>query len=156
VLGNVGEQCIGVAGRVRIPAGHIGTATSSLLYDGQYTSPDTGLIYLRARVYDPATAQFMSVRFYNGVSWRWTGVSRIPLSEIPKSPVIPLPNVFGGPPDWRRGPLFPPIDPHPCIPPNFGRLHIGLGIGGGANHPRWRDLYWDQIQILGGWGGPSR
>jgi RHS repeat-associated protein len=41
--------------------GHTGTATSSLLYDGQYTSSDTGLIYMRARVYDPATAQFMSV-----------------------------------------------------------------------------------------------
>jgi RHS repeat-associated protein len=41
--------------------GHTGTATSNLLYDGQYTSPDTGLIYLRARVYDPTTAQFMSV-----------------------------------------------------------------------------------------------
>lgn len=41
--------------------GHTGAATSNLLYDGQYTSPDTGLIYLRARVYDPATAQFMSV-----------------------------------------------------------------------------------------------
>jgi RHS repeat-associated protein len=41
--------------------GHTGTATSSLLYDGQYTSPDTGLIYLRARVYDPSTNQFMSV-----------------------------------------------------------------------------------------------
>ena len=40
---------------------HTGTATSNLLYDGQYTSPDTGLIYLRARVYDPTTAQFMSV-----------------------------------------------------------------------------------------------
>jgi RHS repeat-associated protein len=28
--------------------------------DGQYTSSDTGLIYLRARTYDPATAQFLS------------------------------------------------------------------------------------------------
>ena len=35
--------------------------TSPLGYDGQYTSSDTGLIYLRARVYDPATAQFLSV-----------------------------------------------------------------------------------------------
>jgi RHS repeat-associated protein len=42
-------------------AGHTGTATTPLGYDGQYTSSDTGLIYLRARVYDPATAQFMSV-----------------------------------------------------------------------------------------------
>ncbi|MGN6662810.1 MAG: RHS repeat-associated core domain-containing protein [Solirubrobacterales bacterium] len=41
--------------------GHTGTASSPLGYDGQYTSPDTGLIYLRARVYDPATAQFLSV-----------------------------------------------------------------------------------------------
>jgi RHS repeat-associated protein len=40
---------------------HTGTATTPLGYDGQYTSSDTGLIYLRARVYDPATAQFMSV-----------------------------------------------------------------------------------------------
>jgi RHS repeat-associated protein len=31
------------------------------LFDGQYTSSDTGLIYMRARVYDPATAQFLSV-----------------------------------------------------------------------------------------------
>jgi RHS repeat-associated protein len=38
-----------------------GTATTPLGYDGQYTSPDTGLIYLRNRVYDPATAQFLSV-----------------------------------------------------------------------------------------------
>ncbi len=38
-----------------------GTATTPLGYDGQYTSADTGLIYMRARVYDPATAQFLSV-----------------------------------------------------------------------------------------------
>jgi RHS repeat-associated protein len=41
--------------------GHTGTATTPLGYDGQYTSPDTGLIYMRARVYDPATAQFLTV-----------------------------------------------------------------------------------------------
>jgi RHS repeat-associated protein len=38
-----------------------GTATTPLGFDGQYTSSDTGLIYLRAREYDPATAQFLSV-----------------------------------------------------------------------------------------------
>jgi RHS repeat-associated protein len=38
-----------------------GTATTPLGYDGQYTSTDTGLIYMRARTYDPATAQFVSV-----------------------------------------------------------------------------------------------
>jgi RHS repeat-associated protein len=41
--------------------GTTGTATTPLGYDAQYTSPDTGLIYLRARSYDPATAQFLSV-----------------------------------------------------------------------------------------------
>jgi RHS repeat-associated protein len=38
-----------------------GTTTTPLGYDAQYTSTDTGLIYLRAREYDPATAQFLSV-----------------------------------------------------------------------------------------------
>lgn len=40
---------------------HTGTATTPLGYDGQLTSSDTGLIYLRARTYDPTTGQFMSV-----------------------------------------------------------------------------------------------
>jgi RHS repeat-associated protein len=40
---------------------HTGTATTPLGYDAQYTSSDTGLIYLRARTYDPATGQFLSV-----------------------------------------------------------------------------------------------
>ncbi len=38
--------------------GSTGTNITPLGYDGQYTSSDTGLIYLRARVYDPGTAQF--------------------------------------------------------------------------------------------------
>jgi RHS repeat-associated protein len=38
-----------------------GSATTPLGYDGEYTSADTGLVYMRARVYDPATAQFLSV-----------------------------------------------------------------------------------------------
>jgi RHS repeat-associated protein len=40
---------------------HTGSASTPLGYDGQYRSDDTALIYLRARAYDPATAQFMSV-----------------------------------------------------------------------------------------------
>jgi RHS repeat-associated protein len=40
---------------------HTGTATTPLGYDGEYTSSDTGLIYRRARNYDPSTAQFVSV-----------------------------------------------------------------------------------------------
>lgn len=38
-----------------------GTTTTPLGYDGQYTSSDTGLVYLRNRVYDPTTAQFLMV-----------------------------------------------------------------------------------------------
>jgi RHS repeat-associated protein len=38
-----------------------GTATTPLGFDAQYTNSDTGLIYLRARVYDPATAQSLTV-----------------------------------------------------------------------------------------------
>jgi RHS repeat-associated protein len=41
--------------------GTTGTAKAPLGYISQYTSSDSGLIYLRARVYDPSTAQFMSV-----------------------------------------------------------------------------------------------
>jgi RHS repeat-associated protein len=41
--------------------GSTGSATSALGYDGQYTSADTGLVYLRARVYDPTTAQLLTV-----------------------------------------------------------------------------------------------
>jgi RHS repeat-associated protein len=41
--------------------GTTGTSTTRLGYDAQYTDADTGLIYLRAREYDPATGQFISV-----------------------------------------------------------------------------------------------
>jgi RHS repeat-associated protein len=38
-----------------------GASTTPLGYDAQYTSTDTGLIYMRARTYDPATAQFLTL-----------------------------------------------------------------------------------------------
>jgi RHS repeat-associated protein len=37
-----------------------GATTTPLGYDAQYTNSDAGLVYLRNRVYDPATAQFLS------------------------------------------------------------------------------------------------
>jgi RHS repeat-associated protein len=39
--------------------GYTGTATTPLGYDAEYVNADTGLIYLRARAYDPSTAQFV-------------------------------------------------------------------------------------------------
>jgi RHS repeat-associated protein len=53
-----------------------GTTTTPLGYDGEYTSSDTGLIYLRHRVYDPATAQFLTVdplEMYTGEPYGYAG-----------------------------------------------------------------------------------
>jgi len=40
---------------------HTGTADSRFGYSGNWTDPTTGLVYLRARDYDPQTAQFLTV-----------------------------------------------------------------------------------------------
>ncbi|MGI8550402.1 MAG: RHS repeat-associated core domain-containing protein [Dehalococcoidia bacterium] len=39
---------------------HNGAAGTTLTYAGQYTDAESGLLYLRARYYDPATARFIS------------------------------------------------------------------------------------------------
>jgi RHS repeat-associated protein len=48
--------------------GKTGTANTPLQYSGQYTDADTGLQYLRARYYDPKTAQFISVDPLNAIT----------------------------------------------------------------------------------------
>jgi RHS repeat-associated protein len=53
----VGAISYGPYGNV---TGRTGTVTSDLGYDGQYTDPATGYIYLRARYYDPQTGQFLT------------------------------------------------------------------------------------------------
>lgn len=40
--------------------GSTGAATTPMGFAGQYTDPESGLQYLRARFYDPATAQFLT------------------------------------------------------------------------------------------------
>jgi RHS repeat-associated protein len=50
------------------PTGTTGASATPLGYDAQYTSADTGLIYMRARVYDPATAQFLTTDPLAGVT----------------------------------------------------------------------------------------
>jgi RHS repeat-associated protein len=57
-----------------------GATTTSLGFDGQYTDPDTGLVYLRARVYDPASAQFMSVD-------PWEQLTREPYTFVGDDPL---------------------------------------------------------------------
>lgn len=39
---------------------HTGNASTPLQFAGQYTDAESGLLYLRARYYDPATAQFLT------------------------------------------------------------------------------------------------
>jgi RHS repeat-associated protein len=41
-------------------AAHTGDATTPLQYAGQYTDAESGLVYLRARYYDPSTGQFLT------------------------------------------------------------------------------------------------
>ena len=43
------------------PTAATGSATTPLGFAGQYTDAETGLIYMRARYYDPTTAQFITV-----------------------------------------------------------------------------------------------
>lgn len=50
---------------------HAGSAASALEFDGQYADAESGLVYLRARYYGPATAQFLT---------------RDPLAAITRSP----------------------------------------------------------------------
>lgn len=42
------------------PTGSTGTQTTPLGYAGQLTNEESGLIYMRARVYDPVTGQFLT------------------------------------------------------------------------------------------------
>jgi RHS repeat-associated protein len=56
--------------------GSTGTATTPLGYAGQYTEANTGLIYLRARSYEPATAQFTSVDPDVGSTWSPYGYAK--------------------------------------------------------------------------------
>jgi RHS repeat-associated protein len=53
----VGKFTYGAYGKLEASSG---TATTPLGFAGQYTDPQTGMEYLRARFYDPATGQFMS------------------------------------------------------------------------------------------------
>jgi RHS repeat-associated protein len=48
--------------------GSTGTGATPLGWDAQYTSADSGLIYMRARSYDPATAQFLSTDPLAGIT----------------------------------------------------------------------------------------
>ncbi|BCJ42480.1 hypothetical protein GCM10010168_07780 [Actinoplanes ianthinogenes] len=60
---------------------HTGTADSRIGYTGNWTDPVTGLVYLRARDYDPATGQFVSVD-------PLVDVTRQPYSYVENNPLL--------------------------------------------------------------------
>lgn len=114
-----------------------GTTTTPLGYDAQYTSPDTGLIYMRARVYDPATAQFLTTDPLK----MYTGESYIYVSDNPLN---------GGDPSGRSAweletPCFWPF----CGPPPpavEGLKELGEGVIEGAEIS-WREVEssWNEL-----------
>ena len=61
------------------PTGRL-PAKAPLGWDAQYTSTDSGLIYLRARVYDPGTGQFLTVD-------PWVGLRGEPYSYSEDDPI---------------------------------------------------------------------
>ncbi len=81
-------------------AGTTGTATTPLGYDDQYTNADTGLIYLRARVYDPATAQFLSSDPFEPITLEPYSYG----SDDPVNTEDPTGLIFGipGTPSWEE------------------------------------------------------
>jgi RHS repeat-associated protein len=77
-----------------------GTSTTPLGFDGAYTSSDTGLIYMRARTYDPATGQFLSVdplKALTGAPYSYAGDNPVNYSD-------PSGLIFGisGTPSWEE------------------------------------------------------
>ena len=62
VLTSVGGEASGTFsyGAYGTPAGSTGSATTPMGFAGEYTDSASGLQYLRARFYDPATAQFLT------------------------------------------------------------------------------------------------
>jgi RHS repeat-associated protein len=90
-----------------------GTTTTPLGYDGQYTSSDTGLIYLRARVYDPQTAQFLTVDPLVNISrsaYYYAGDN--PLNKIDTTGLLVSGNC-GPPPPFGHGNPGPGFGPGP-------------------------------------------
>jgi RHS repeat-associated protein len=62
-----------------------GTVTTPLQYTGQYTDAISGLVYLRARYYDPQTAEFLTVDpdlATTGIPYAYTGDSPLTYTDL--------------------------------------------------------------------------
>ncbi len=76
-----------------------GASTTPLGFDGQYTSSDTGLIYLQARVYDPATAQFLTIDPMVSLTqqpYAYVGDNPLNLADPNGFEAVPLPAPVAG------------------------------------------------------------
>jgi len=99
-----------------------GSVTTPLGYDAQYTSSDTGLVYLRNRVYDPSTAQFLSVD-------PAASVTRAPYNYALDNPVN-----YADPSGLEAIPLPGPVAggcaaaPEACAAAALGGADVYLGI----------------------------
>ncbi|HEY3567277.1 MAG TPA: DUF6531 domain-containing protein [Thermoanaerobaculia bacterium] len=72
-------------------SGSTGTVTNPFGYAGQYTDAETGFQHLRARYYDPATAQFLTRDPLATLTWDAYGYAgRNPLSLVDPAGLNPL------------------------------------------------------------------
>jgi RHS repeat-associated protein len=75
---------------------HTGKTATPLLYAGQYQDSESGLYYLRARYYDPATGQFLSVDPLKAV----TGTPDAYVQDDPENLVDPTGLSWWNPFSW--------------------------------------------------------
>lgn len=124
-----------------------GTITQPFGYAGQYTDPETGFRYLRARYYDPATARFLT---------------RDPLEAITRDPY----GYSGANPLNYTDPsgLFVPPPPIPVLAP----VAVGVAVGVASFTVTYGTLNWafgddsmDHVvrpgpQLIRDWPWPGR
>ncbi len=83
---------------------HTGTATTPLLYAGQYQDPATGFYYLRNRYYDPATAQFLTIDpAVSQTQAPYTYTSDNPVNFSDPTGLIPPPGTWVPPSQFELG-----------------------------------------------------
>ena len=131
-----------------------GNGAGSLLtrygYTGRELDADTGLMYYRARWYDPQAGRFLSedpIGFAGGVNW-YAYVENNPLSYTdpdglqirrPGMPGIPGITPPGGSPGGVRDPDFPPgVGPNQSPAPWWSRIFTKENCPPGADECRKR------------------
>jgi RHS repeat-associated protein len=127
-----------------------GSATTNLLYAGQYTDPNNALIYMQARWYDPASGQFLSVdplAAETGATYSYAG-------DDPTGATDPT-----GLDSWcgvliPGGPVGSGCPPPPPIPNPFPALGQGLRDLGNLESQGLTDL-WSGVKSLFSSGSSS-